>query len=348
MIMRIKKLFANSFKTKGQLAIFMIPMMILVAFLFAVYAADLQHITSVRAQLQNATDAAALAGAQDLWFNIDKAQADALSIANSNVVDGKRLSVDTPGTSIDVVVTPPAGVTPGSVKCTATVAVNHLFGPILGRYTDDITVTSVAGTSGSLYTLAANQAFPLAISLDMVPQLKGGATDKALKACNVGDTFTIYIGSQGVKNGGFTGFKENASAHNINAEIDQALGITKPSDDTIPSMSLGDPINLTNGVDGQKRLAKDPYISLLTDKVLVMPVVLGDPAMNKSRAIVGFIGFQVKSVVNNSGPGLVESITGTLVKPQVPGISGPIPLTGNPVLDQAISRLELGPIQLIR
>lgn len=341
----------------GQFGTMVTIALVLVSFLFAAYAVDTTHMSVVQAELHNATDAAALAGAQDLWFDIDSAEAHARQIAALNLVDGRSLASSTPGTTLEVIVTPPNGNTPGSVRCNGQVQVFHMFAPLFGRRIDAISATSLAGTQGKMWILGGDQAFPIAVSLDAVPQLNSG-TGVALNTCKPGDTFTLYVGSQGVKNATFTSFTADpASAHYIGQAIDQGLGLAEEVPGLVPSIKLGDQINLNNGIIGQKKLADTPYMEALRGKILTLPVIMGEPPYNQSRAVVGFIGFKVTGVeTNKTGKEtgkdkekeqIVESITGVLCQPQLVGISGPIPTTGDRINDAALERLELGPIQLI-
>lgn len=206
----------------------------------------------------------------------------------------------------------------------------------------------MAGSSGKLWILNANQAFPIAVSIDAVPDTKTGLPAKPLSGCSIGDAFTLYLGSQKVKNACFTTFDSPPSAHYINEAIGQALELRDEIPGFVPAIKVGDPIHLDNGISGQKRLADSPYIAALQSKgPFILPVIQGDPAFNQTSPVVGFIGFKILSVDVNGKNGIVESITGQLVKPQVAGESGPFPATGTPI-SEAISRLSPGPVQLIR
>jgi type II secretory pathway pseudopilin PulG len=339
----------------GQLGTFMLIALVLIGFLMAAYAVDFSHMSAVQAELHNATDAAALAGAQDLWFDIDHAEQHARQIAARNRVDGNPLSTDTPGTTMEIIVTPPQENAPGTVRCSASVRVIHLFAPLWGHPVDSISATSLAGTKGKMWILGAGQAFPVAVSLDAIPQFKGGE-GVALNTCSPGDTFTLYLGSQSVKNATFTSLTRSpASGHYIGQAIDQSLGISPEVPGFIPAVKVGDDINLNNGIDGQKKLADTPYIEALRGKIITLPVIMGSSPFNQSRAVVGFVGLKVTGVTtnkNNEESGkekerIVESITGVLCLPQMVGVSGPIPTTGFPIDDKALERLQLGPIQLI-
>ena len=125
------------------------------------------------------------------------------------------------------------------------------------------------------------------------------------------------------------------------------MGFSKPVEGFIPSVKVTDNIDLNNGVLGQQTLAKNPYLPVLRDgPVLILPIIEGSPPYNKSRPIVGFIGFKVKTVKLHEDKGLVESITGTLVAAQALGETGPYPTDGSwPTAP--LTRFSLGPIHLI-
>jgi hypothetical protein len=223
---------------------------------------------------------------------------------------------------------------------------------MFGRLSDTISVVSIAGTTGNLAQLYADQAFPLAVSIDTIPR-DNNVNGLPLNSRGVGDTFTLYINSQQVKNSAWTSMSTDqaASKSYIQKAIDQALGLAKIVPGYIPAITIGDPINLNNGVMGQMQLAKSPYIEALTNPnapVLVLPVIEGDPSFNSNRPVVGFVGFKVTSVTTSNKGGIVETITGTIQRPQINGLSGPpLNLVANPNDNNVLAQFTPGPIQLI-
>lgn len=344
----MKFLTLNRLSRKGAIGSLLLLLGVFISLLLGSLAVDFMHMLAVKEELQNATDAGALAGARELWFHLENAHPYALQVTAQNRADGKFVSNDSEGTRVDCIVKEPQGNIPGEVQVEATMRIRHILAPIFLRGGDDIKVVSVAGTSGQLWLLNVNQAFPVAVSINAVPSEKTGINAKPLSACSLGDEFTIYLGSQKVKNGCFTTFDSSPSAHYINEAIGQALELREKIPGFVPAVQIGQQINLDNGISGQKKLADSPFLTALQNKgPFVLPVIEGDPAMNQSRPVIGFIGFKVLSVDVNGKSGIVESIRGQLVRPQVAGESGPIPLTGSPV-NEAIARLNLGPIKLIR
>lgn len=333
---------------KGAIGSLLLLSGVLISLILGSLAVDFMHVLAVKEELQNATDAGALAGARELWFHLENARPYALQVTAQNSADGRRVSNESDGTNVDCVVKAPQGNVPGEVQVEARMRIRHILAPIFLRGGDELRVVSVAGTTGQLWLLNMNQAFPLAVSIDAVPSEKTGLNAKPLSACSLGDEFTIYLGSQKAKNGCFTTFESPPSAHYLNEAIGQALELREKVPGFIPAIRVGDQINLDNGISGQKKLVDTPFITALQTKgPFVLPVIQGDPAMNQSRPVIAFIGFKVLSVDVNGKNGVVESIKGQLVRPQVAGESGPLPTTGTPV-NEAISRLNLGPIKLIR
>lgn len=333
----------------GQLgALYLLAILLAICVLGSI-AMDINHAIEVKAELQNATDAAALAGAAHLWFDKQNAEPDAYKFAANNFADGRSVANTSKGTTVTVQVANPTATEHGSVTVAASMRISHFFARLFNHFDDEISVQSVAGTNGLMWRLFANQAFPLAVSLDAVPSTKN-FTGTALNSLKVGDDFTVFVGAQGAKNGAFTSFtKTPANASYIKEAIDQCLGISQPVEGFIPSVQVTDEIDLNNGILGQQILAKNPYLSAMRNgPVLILPIIEGGAPYNKSRPIVGFIGFKVKSVQLHQDSGLVEAITGTLVAAQPLGESGGPAATDGSWPTNPISRVALGPIQLIK
>jgi hypothetical protein len=335
---------SNTRNKKGLLGPIYLLLIVLAICLLGAIALDYSHCVEVKAELQNATDAGALAGAAHLSFDIDNASPQAYKFTAANFADGRAVSNDSPGTQVTVEVQPPTAEEKGRVTVSATMQVSHFLARMFGRYSDQITVRSVAGTQGFLWRLAGNQAFPLAVSLNAIPSAKDfkGA---ALNTKQIGDD--IYIGAQGAKNGTFTSLThKSANARFIGDAIDQSIGFATPVDGFIPSVKVGEDIYLDNGMSGQMKLAKEPYVSAMRGKTLILPVIEGTSPFNQTTPVVAFIGFKVKNITLHQGPGVLERLTGTLVDVQVLGETGPYPATGAWPTGP-ISRISIGPIQLI-
>ncbi len=338
---------------RGSLGALLLASLLLITVALGALAVDFAHMLAVRNELQNATDAGALSGAQDLWTDVSSATSDAYTVTGYNRADGRIVANQSPGTAVNVTVTPPVGFSgPGTVQVDATMQTSNLFASFFGRPTETISVTSIAGTTGNLFQLYADQAFPLAVSLDAVPR-SNNVDGTPLNQCKIGDTVQFYINSQQVKNAAFTSFTvQPASASYIQSAVEQALGLAPVIPGFVPAIAIGDQINVNNGVIGQKKLAKGAELQALLDPsrpVLTVPVVTGDPALNQSRPVVGFVGLRVTGVTLGNGGGVVETITAVLERPQVKGMSGPpLDIAGGGLNGTALNNLVLGPVQLIR
>jgi len=332
----------------GSMMAVMFAMMVIIGLGLGALAVDFSHMLAVRGELQNAVDAAALAGAQDLAQNSDQCESDALAVAAINKADGRAVSNNSANTAITVLVSQAGPSDPGTVEVTAQMRVNHLLASIFGRSSDVVSVTGTAGGTATNKTINGNQAFPLAVSIDAVPR-DNNVDGTPLYARGIGQSISFYINSQQVKNAAFTSFTQSsANANYINKAIDQALGLVDPVAGFIPSMNVGDYINLSNGVIGQKRLAQGADLNaLLAQPLLILPVISGDPSYSQSRPILGWIGVKLTGVTVDQKGGVVETITGTLIKTMVKGESGPTGTTGNPVYDAAIQELSVGSVKLV-
>lgn len=296
---------------------------ILMALMFGSMAMDVSHVVSVRQELQSAVDAAAMAGAQSLSTAPDSVEHHAREVCRLNYADGT--SVDDASTPMDVSVTvvPSTVTTPGTVRVTAEVTANNILAKIFNNHTTQVRASALAGGTGPLAQMNGTTLFPLAVSLD---DSKKSLNFRPLNELHVGDTFELVINSQQYKNAAFTSFSDpNTNANWIKAAISQSLGLPTNTSVTIPPVKVGDPINLTNGVLGQKALADDPYFSALSQQeVIYLAVVEGSVPFNQSRPLVGFIGVKVNSIAVNKSGGIVEQISVTLKKPLSTGIEGAV------------------------
>src|SRR5215470_2466253 len=130
------------------------------------FALDFSHMLAVRGELQNAADAAALAGAGAYAkLEDDQAEVDALEVASVNTADGRAVSNESPDTEITVDSFHSTGNgDPNVVEVNAAMTVNHMLAPIFARKQDRITVASRAGCYDYVKVLGGNQAFPIAIN----------------------------------------------------------------------------------------------------------------------------------------------------------------------------------------
>jgi Flp pilus assembly protein TadG len=332
-----------------------------VAFLLMVIAicaiaVDMSHFMVVKNELQKTTDAAALAGAQDLFKRPAAVEKSARAVAAMNTADGKVVSEKTRGADVDVAILPEDGNHMRRVAVTAKMPIQHMFAGLFGRHFDDVVARSVAGGSGLLTEMPGRILFPLAVSIDAAPGTYHGSlaapnsfVAKPINQAKIGDGIVLYLNSQQYKNAAFTSFTEApASGSYVQNAIEKALGLDFRKDVNFPEVKVGDYIYLNNGIDGERKLAQDPAFSaLLAQDALYLPVIAGDPPYNQSRQCLGFIAVKVTGVQNNPTAGVVEQINCILVRGLAPGQGGDLPGTGNTQNDEAIQRLALSPIKLL-
>ena len=323
---------------RGSLGVLFLLVAALIMIGLLSFAVDVAHIVCVRTELQNACDAAAMAGAQDLSVAHEDCEAHALAVAEQNLADGWAISNESSPVDIDVEVTELTVSNPGTVRVTASIESNHLWSKIFNRHSDIVRATALAGGYGSLTEADTNNLFPLVVSLD---SSKNGFAP-ALNTVHVGESFNLLINSQQFKNAAFTSFTEKSTNNNwISNAIDQAIGLTPKEAVTIPPVSIGDNIYLSNGVLGQKSLAKDPqYGALMDQDVIYIGVVEGAVPFNQTRPLVGFVGVKVTAITTNGKGGQVETLTVKLIKGLTTGTDGMIPKTSSTQSDNALSELS--------
>ncbi|GEM_PF-910042 len=327
----------------------LVPAGILMAVIgIGAFALDISHNVSVRSELQSATDAAALAGAQDLISASTERNADttALLIAAANTADGTPIDNATTKTTVTSETSPWDNSTDsGTVQVDATVSVTNMFAKLFGHNSDDVHGHSMAKCWRSVTGIRSNEGFPLMVSLDTAQ-----GNPKPLYQMSIGDKFDIHINSQQFKNGAWTGFTtKNTNANWLKAVMDMALGFTPATPGYIPGATVGDSLELGNGVMAQKTLAEPAYESRLTDPkfTVVIPVMTGEPPYNQNRKAVGFITLHIDSVSKNKSGGEVETLHATIVKGIVKGTGG-IPAAGNSAVSQGMNNISAGTVQLVQ
>lgn len=232
----------------------------------------------------------------------------------------------------------------GSTTTTSTTDSGNGNGKSNGKNSSsDTTTTATTTSSGSTTGSTTTTSGTTTTSSGTV------VSTKALKDLNVGDTVRIYINSQQVKNGAFTSFtKPNPNANWLNDVIDQQLGLAEPEANKVPSVKIGDPISLINGVAGQKSLAEGDRLAALQDKAIIyLPVISGTPPFNQERPIIGWIAVKVKNVLTNQSGGVVETVEAELLKAPILGRKGDLPPTGDPSWDTALQNLSPSTVRLL-
>ncbi len=165
-----------------------------------------------------------------------------------------------------------------------------------------------------------------------------------------GDSVEFTIGTQSSENAAFTSltvFPANASF--LNQAVDHVLEIARQPDGFVPSVEIGDQIELINGVAGQIDLTRWPRREMILSKSFVLlPVITGGAPFTGSRTVVGFVAVKVTDVLQTSGSRQVLTIRGTLLSVIGCGKAGYIPSTGNTTYDTALRRLSPSVVGLAR
>lgn len=232
---------------RGTLSALMITAVVLAGVFIGSLAVDPYHMQVVYAQLQNATDAAAIAGAQDLWTSPNSAEPHALAIAAANYADGRAVSSSSSGTTVLVNVTQPGANSTGEVQVTASMRVSHLFAPVFGRNSDVITVSSTAGRSSTLQRVFAGQGtLPISVAWS-VPSDDGFS----LSQKHVGDTIDLTINSQQYSNAAWTSLTTGVvDANLINSYLNYIASLSSSGSTTTTGNGNGNSGSNGNGSGG--------------------------------------------------------------------------------------------------
>lgn len=279
----------------------------LVAFMgFVALAFDIGYLMVNRNQLQNAADAAALAGAGHLWYNAtsstpawSSAQAAASTTAPSNKAGGITL-VDyevqtgywnlghTPPGLQSTTITPKANDAPAVEVTVRKVAgknggpVKTLFGSIIGKSTIDVSAKAIA-VSNTSSTVKPGRLFPLAISREVAD--KKDQYNRPTELIRIGSAYH-YPSSMA---GQWTSL--TLDTNNV-PDIRGLIANGNP-----------DPISIGTNIWIQPGTKTTLYsdVPVGTDVVLaVVDYVLSD-VTHSAVPVYGFIGFHITASVGGSG-----------------------------------------------
>lgn len=332
----------------GSLGALFFAVIVVICIGLGALAVDFAHMLTVRNELQSAADAGSLAGAQDLSSDSSQSAYDhALQVSALNSADARSVSNSSKETQVTVQVVPSVSESmPGTVEVDAQMIIHHLLAPIFGRKEDTIAVKSKAGSYSTTTTLAANQAFPIAVSIDQRPNGPSGK-EKALKELHLSDAVTIVIRPDGNpgRNGVWTSFNlGSANTSTYVSLIEQCLGIRPPNAGDIPTLVAGEStINLDNGINRGSGIDTTYLPRIQTKPFLTFPLIEGNQ-YNQSRPVIGFITIKIKNIEYRSGALVCE---GTLVKGIVRGWGGELPSTGNSANDLAAVELSPAVVKLL-
>lgn len=288
--------------------LFLIPLLA-----FGAFAIDIARLAVARNELQNAADAAALAGAGSLMTsassgpNWSLAQATAASAVALNASDGKKLSTGTIGTGYWNVTGTPAGmeattITPGTydvpavqVAISRTTSVNG--GPIPLLLAGVMGIASVSGSATAVAvvtspgTIGAGGLFPVALD-QCVYNRYWDTTQNAPKIDpSTGAPYEFQITNGKTYNGAscsagqWTSFQTNAN------DVPTMLSLMSSGNPTI--LNIGDSIYLQPG-------AKTTiYSSVPVGTTVLMPVST-QTASKTYVAIVAFAPFYIDASLGGS------------------------------------------------
>ena len=251
---------------------------VLACIAFGSLGSDFAHLVKVRQELQTAVDAAALAGVKELAVNIpsstniQNAQNYATSVAAANSVDGQSVSSSSPGTRVSVIVS--ANTSPRKVTVQATRQTQNFFAALFGSNpTTSVSAVATAGVTG-MQMLYANQAQPLAIAIDTIP--------------NNGPQKNTPLSSYPVNNG--------ANGNNFSIILDptnsaNSFWLGNWTSDNNPNLTFG-----TSVVTASGTIANN-LNSLSVGQLIICPVVLGgSPPYNGDHVVVGAIAFRITNI----------------------------------------------------
>lgn len=181
------------------------------------------------------------------------------------------------------------------------------------------------------------------------PSLNTYFDHRPLRDLRIGDLVYLHLNSQTFKNAAWTSFTVDPTSGNwIHHAVDQCLGFEDVVPGYIPSVNIGEEINLNNGVLGEKKLAGDSYLQALRNEpILYLPVIRGEEPFNQHRTLLGFVGVHVENVIVNQKGGAVETIVARIVKGIDHGGAGVLPGSGNATDDAAINNWNPYSIKLI-
>lgn len=273
---------------KGAIAAVLLIFIILVVIVGAAFSFDFSKGVVVKEELQNATDAGALAGALELAKdNVtgqDRARAEsyAVSVTGNNTADSQAVSANSPGTLVNVSLV--SNTMPRTVTVTSTKTTGNLFARMIGWNSMPVSARSTASVSQDLKQIKPNQLYPIAVSLDFKPT-KGPQKGKSLQdIAGPNQKFTMVLNPQNSKN---TSWIKNWTGKSN------------------PLTTIGQDQLMLNGVKANLVQQLSP------GDIMAVPIITGGPPFNKTRTIVGVIGFEVTKI------NFPQQIEGRIVEPLI-------------------------------
>lgn len=332
---------------RGVVGIVMLTTTLLLLIAIAALSIDVSRVAAVRCQLQNAADAAALAGARKIDIDDGQALHDAVAVASRNFADGRAICNRSVGTQLSVRVIPSEQKTPGRVSVEVTMSVRHMLAPIAGRDSDEIRVRADAGPVGTISRAEKGKVFPLAISIDTLPSDEG-RRQNALNQLSLTDTVCLHFDAQESVNAAFTTFGEDAASYNFLREvIKQATNDELSQRSSIPSVEVGDKINLCDGLAGPVALSDPLTTQALVGRLVLLPVFSGSPQQCGQVVVIGFVSGRIEGIEMNPERRLISTLSVRLLKNARGVQSGPLKLSEEDCNCEALKLLSAGAVKLL-
>lgn len=292
---------------KGSLAalafIGLMPLLVAIG----AFAVDFMHYNSTRAELQKACDAAALAGALEVW-QYDKptagagaanCEAAARAVAAMNPVDGRVVQdgadSDPWGHTTTVTVQFPQSTTITTWKnclVSARMHIRGLFSKIIQNWTQQVDVSALAGPAGASDTAVG--LFPLAIEIGQNDMNGKKLTDY------VQDEEMMMNWSTNLYWTAFTSHNESDVRAMEEYWMDPSNG-TQP-----PGVKLGQALDTTNGTQAKSIQMLPNFIG----KVIALPIVDGG-------VLKGYMALLVTGAEATGNPKYIKGkLTRTVIRGQ--------------------------------
>lgn len=298
-------------RQRGAVAIY-VALFLVVMLGFIALSVDIGRALVVRNELQNAADAAALAGAGQLkWTNTPTTWANATSKANAaislNYADGKALSTGTvtagywsvtgsPAGMQSTTITPSGGELP-AVQVTVSRTAGSNGGPIqtffaglIGTSTIDVSATAVAAiaTPG---VAKPGALFPIAITQCMAGIYWDSSTGQPTIDPSTGKPYQIKIGSS--YHTGTCYYGQWTTFNTVANDTPTVINLIQNGNPT--TLSIGDNTWIDTGT-------KNSIYNAISTPVQVLLPVVSNVSTGSNQPITAFAPFEIDQSVNGSNP----------------------------------------------
>jgi hypothetical protein len=299
-------------RRRGVMGTMTLALAILIVLSMSLFAIDMAQLVCMRDQLRNAADAAATAGAQDLYTHPELCEQHAYTVAESNLAFDlpikdipNILDVHCEKKDID-----PEFNNKKTVHVDITMTRRDIISPIIGRMFDTLHVKAVAGGSGHTIKTYGDTVFPLAVDLYTQPGPAGNPLPSLAMAAQNNQPITIVVQGDQLDNGAWTNLLTSNSVPSILLEkyLTHILGDNSHGNNqtqSIPPVCIDQQIGLKNGHGVMSiDVSQEPWRSILLDTAhtWVLPVVItGNDKFAQTAPVKGFVTVQFTSITPISG-----------------------------------------------